>query len=130
MLTIEDQSMLEQFEMAELETPSPRKIVDASRVIYQSRRFSQPNNSEYGLPILCDLGEERLGQVQSSMPFIQTHVYRAPEVIFGMPWGPPIDVWNVACLVRIPLPQTAYRIDLWTDLGPLRGEALIRANFQ
>lgn len=99
MLTIEDQSMLERFEMAELETPSPRKIVDTSRVIYQSRRLGPPNNSDYGLPILCDLGEARLGKVQSSMPFVQPHIYRAPEVIFEMQWGPPIDVWNVACLV-------------------------------
>lgn len=63
MLTIEDQSMLERFEMAELETPSPRKIVDESRITYQTRHFGPPNDSEYGLPILCDFGEARLGRV-------------------------------------------------------------------
>ncbi|GAB7348618.1 hypothetical protein MBLNU459_g6994t2 [Dothideomycetes sp. NU459] len=99
MLTIEDESMMDRFEMAELETPSPRKSVDASRAIYLSRNFGPPNDRKYGLPILCDLGEARLGKVQSSGPFIQPHIYRAPEVIFEMEWGPPIDIWNVACLI-------------------------------
>ena len=112
MLTIGDESMLERFERAELETPSPRKIFDASRNIYRSRKFSPPKNGEYGLPILCDLGEARLGKVQSSVPFIQPHIYRAPEVIFEMQWGPPIDIWNVACLVRDPLPQKYYLLIL------------------
>ena len=103
MLTIEDESMLERFEMAELETPSPRKIVDGSRTIYQSRRFGPPKDSKYGLPLLCDLGEARIHKAQLSRPFVQPHIYRAREVIFEMQWGPPIDIWNVACLVRKPL---------------------------
>jgi len=30
---------------------------------------------------------------------VQTRQYRAPEVIIGAPWGPPVDVWSVACIV-------------------------------
>ena len=32
------------------------------------------------------------------------HIYRAPEVIFEMPWGSAIDIWNLACLVSQVLP--------------------------
>ena len=28
-------------------------------------------------------------------------VYRAPEVILGMEWSYPVDVWSVAVMVRI-----------------------------
>jgi serine/threonine-protein kinase SRPK3 len=31
---------------------------------------------------------------------IQPEALRAPEVILGGPWGPPVDIWNLGCLVR------------------------------
>lgn len=102
MLTIEDQTMLDRFERAEIERPSPRKLIDKSRMIYKSRDFPKPEDKQYGLPVLCDFGEARIGKVQESGPFVQPHIYKAPEVIFEMPWGPPIDIWNLAALVRIP----------------------------
>lgn len=100
MLTIEDQTMLDRFERAEIEEPSPRKLVDESRTVYRSRRFPKPKNSKYGLPVLCDFGEARIGKTQKSGPHVQPNIYRAPEVIFEMSWGPAIDIWNLAGLVR------------------------------
>jgi len=100
MLSIEDTSMLKDFEKAELENPSPRKVVDEDRTIYLSRRLRKPRNNYYGLPILCDFGEARIGPTQESGPFVQPHIYRAPEIIFEMQWGSAVDIWNVACLVR------------------------------
>lgn len=32
---------------------------------------------------------------------IQTRQYRSPEAILGAPWGPPVDVWSAACMVRL-----------------------------
>lgn len=101
MLTVEDLTMLERFERAEIDEPSPRKPVDTSRTVYKSRRFPKPKDDRYGLPILCDFGEARIGETQESGPFVQPHIYRAPEVIFEMPWGPPIDIWNLGGLVRV-----------------------------
>ncbi|KAI9790543.1 MAG: hypothetical protein M1816_005050 [Peltula sp. TS41687] len=74
------ESMLEDFEKAELEDPSPQKIVDEARTIYLSRRFREPRDSDYGYPVLCDFGEARIGKVQQTGPFIQLHPYRAPEI--------------------------------------------------
>lgn len=51
--------------------------------------------------MLCDFGEARIGKIQETGPFVQPHIYRAPEIVFEMPWGPPVDIWNVAALVRL-----------------------------
>jgi len=107
MLSIEDESMLEEFEKAELENPSPRKIIDGTRSIYKSRNLPKPKNGKWGLPFLCDFGEARIGNIQVTSPFVQPQIYRAPEVTFEMHWGPPVDIWNVAALVNILLPCIA-----------------------
>ena len=101
MLTIGDESMLDDFDRAELENPSPRKIVDEARTIYLSRSLGKPKNDNWGSPILCDFGEAKIGTCQQTGPFVQPHIYRAPEVTFEMPWGPAIDIWNLAALVGI-----------------------------
>ena len=79
--------MLADFATAESENPSPRKVIDESHIIYCSRRFRRPTGGNYGLPVLCDFGEARRGKTQESGPFVQPHIYRAPEVIFEMPLG-------------------------------------------
>lgn len=100
MLSLEDSSMLADFATAESENPSPRKVIDQSRIIYCSRKFRRPTGGRnYGLPVLCDFGEARIGKTQESGPFVQPHIYRAPEVNFEMPWGSAIDIWNLAGLV-------------------------------
>ncbi|KAF2723595.1 kinase domain-containing protein [Polychaeton citri CBS 116435] len=89
MLSIEDQTILDRFEIAEIDDPSPRKVID---------NFPKPDSRKYGLPMLCDFGEARIGATQEGGPLVQPHIYRAPEVTFEMPWGPSIDIWNLACL--------------------------------
>ncbi|PIG82234.1 protein kinase domain protein [Aspergillus arachidicola] len=100
MLSLEDSSMMADFATAESKSPSPRKLIGQSRIIYSSRKFRRPTEgSGYGLPVLCDLGEARIGKTQESGPFVQPHIYRAPEVIFEMPWGSAIDIWNLVGLI-------------------------------
>lgn len=100
MLSLEDETMLADFTKAEAAEPRPRKIISGSRSIYKSRRFRPPTAQNYGLPVLCDLGNAKIGRIHESGPFVQPHIYRAPEINFEMPWGPPIDIWNLGCLVR------------------------------
>lgn len=97
MLTIDDESLLKDFETSEAETPSLAKVVDATRTIYASRKLGLPKDSLWGQPVLCDFGEARIGLSHSGL--IQPELYRAPEVLFDMGWGSPIDIWNVAVLV-------------------------------
>ncbi|KAI4144712.1 MAG: hypothetical protein L6R39_004062 [Caloplaca ligustica] len=90
---IEDKSILNEFEAAELSHPSPRKI-DGDRVTYESRglRYERP-----GRPVLCDFGEARFGK-KTYTDLIQPYVYRAPEVVLDIPWTYSVDIWNVGVM--------------------------------
>lgn len=102
MLTIEDPTMLSNFAELEKDHPTPRKIIHESRTIYQSRILRLPAaGASYGVPILCDFGEAVIGTSHETDSYIQPHVYRAPEVIFEMLWGPAVDIWNLWCLVSV-----------------------------
>ena len=104
MLDIADESLLDDYDKAKNQHSSPRKIIDETRTIYMSHTLGKPQKSRWGLPILCDLGEARIGTVHETGPMIQPHIYRAPEVTFEMTWGSPVDIWNAATLVwRLPL---------------------------
>ena len=87
---------LEKFETDELTSPVARKI-GVDRVIYRSRPLVPPVY-RYGPPVLCDFGEARLGEYDN-MADIQPYQYRAPEVIFDMPWDEKVDIWNVGVMV-------------------------------
>lgn len=99
---IEDKSILNEFEAAELSHPSPRKI-DGDRVTYESRglRYERP-----GRPVLCDFGEARFGK-KTYTDLIQPYVYRAPEVVLDIPWTYSVDIWNVGVMVSL------YNASLW-----------------
>ncbi|ETI26748.1 hypothetical protein G647_10193 [Cladophialophora carrionii CBS 160.54] len=80
MLTVEDEGVLTDFEDAERQHPCPRKIVDHERTIYASRSFRLPRNHNWGSPVLCNLGEARIGG-SYSYEEIQPEVYKALEII-------------------------------------------------
>ena len=88
---------LENFEKEELTSPGPRKI-DGNRVIYISRPLV-PRVYGYGLPVLIDFSEARLGKY-SNLADIQPYQYRAPEAILGIPWDEKVDIWSVGVMVR------------------------------
>jgi serine/threonine protein kinase len=100
MLQIEDTVVLSAFEKAEQTSPSPRKVINSERTIYASRRLSRPRAHMLGPPVLCDFGEARIG---TSFAFeeIQPEVYKAPEILLQIEWNSAVDLWNVACLVRL-----------------------------
>jgi hypothetical protein len=94
LLGIKDESILAKFDTAEFEAPVPRKALE-DRTIYLSR----PLPISYGTPVLCDLGETRLGADQQHGD-IMPDIYRAPEVILNMTWDYKVDIWNVGMVVR------------------------------
>ena len=99
MLTVDDESILNDFEKAEADDPSPRKVIDNVRTVYGSRKLGLPTDSRWGQPVLCDFGEARIGE--SHRGLIQPELYRAPEVLFEMEWRSSADIWNLAVLVSI-----------------------------
>ena len=53
-----------------------------------------------GLPIICDLGEARVG-TKMHRGDIMPGIYRAPEVILGMDWDNKVDIWATGIMVSI-----------------------------
>jgi serine/threonine-protein kinase SRPK3 len=102
MLTIRDEGILAEFEQAEREHPCPRKVIDNERTIYASRKFRHPQNHNWGYPILCDLGEARIGQ-RHPYEEILPEIYKAPEILLQTEWSYPIDIWCTACMVSFQL---------------------------
>ncbi|KAJ5718676.1 protein kinase [Penicillium malachiteum] len=84
MLGVEDESILVDFEEAEISKPSPRKVVDG-RVIYASRDLGIPKI--HGRPVLSDFGQARFSSTLGKCwEDVQSLNYRAPEVILRIPW--------------------------------------------
>lgn len=99
MLSVEDESILVNFEQAEISNPSNRKII-GDRVIYSSRDLEIPKM--HGRPILSDFGEARFSSsLGKKWEDVQPLVYRAPEVLLRMPWDEKVDIWNIGVLVCI-----------------------------
>lgn len=59
------------------------------RTSYMSRDLRMPN--DLGTPVLCDLCSAIVGD-QYYSEFIQPNIYRAPEVILGVPWAYSVDI--------------------------------------
>jgi serine/threonine-protein kinase SRPK3 len=93
-LGINDKFVLNKFEHHESENPCPRKELE-DRTIYLSR----PMDLTKGEPRITDLSEARFGDHEHH-DRIMPNVYRAPEVILGLSWSYPVDVWGFAMVVR------------------------------
>ncbi|KAK2786663.1 hypothetical protein FQN53_006367 [Emmonsiellopsis sp. PD_33] len=89
---VHDDSMLAQLEQDEIDHPSARKSL-ADRTIYTSR----PMPTCTGLPVLCDLGEARIGN-HMHRGDIMPGIYRAPEVILEMEWDNKVDLWSAGVM--------------------------------
>lgn len=88
--------VLAQYENSEMEDPSPRKSSFLGHTIYKSR----PLSSGSGSFKLTGFGEARLGDYENWEDVMPT-TYKAPEVLLGMRWSYPVDIWAAALTVRI-----------------------------
>lgn len=113
MLTVDDHTLLTEFEKGEVEEPSPTKVIDETRTIYGSRKLGLPKGLLWGHPVLCDFGEARIGQSHKGL--IQPEVYRAPEVLFNIGWSFSVDIWNVAVLVSLSITDGLRQNHLMND---------------
>ncbi|KAI6823704.1 hypothetical protein KC340_g991 [Hortaea werneckii] len=95
---IADQSILKDHENDQMAYPSARKTVGET-MIYESRGlgFDKEVRGRPSRPTLIDLGEARCGR-NLYHGLIQPAAYRAPEVIFKMPWDSSVDIWNLGVL--------------------------------
>lgn len=99
LLGVLDNSCFARFERDELDHPMPRKELP-SRTVYVSR----PMPLSKGAPLLCDFSETRF-ETSSNVDVVMPDLYRAPEVVLGMPWSYPIDLWAIAMTVCVSYPS-------------------------
>nr|POE85378.1 serine/threonine-protein kinase srpk [Quercus suber] len=122
---VHDNSAFAKFEQYEAESPSPRKELE-DRTIYCSRAMPLT----YGVPCISDLSEARFGQTDSAHDdLIMPHLYRAPEVMLKMPWSYPVDIWNFAMVVSLPMPPVEQRempFDNSLAMGSLRAATTLQ----
>lgn len=125
MLNVEDESILVDFEEAEISNPIPHKVV-GDRAIYCSRKLGIPK--KHGRPILSDFGEARFRSDSGTYcDDVQPFMYRAPEVLLRMPWDEKIDIWNLAVVVcslnALDLSVLLLFITPYAGLGPIRARS-------
>jgi serine/threonine-protein kinase PRP4 len=46
---------------------------------------------------LCDFGSAMLAGTNEVTPYLVSRYYRAPEIILGLPYDHPLDMWSVGC---------------------------------
>lgn len=100
LLSVDDMSMFRDYEEAEQNEPSARKILD-DRVIYRSRGMPLTNG---GLPLICNFGEARFTDEEHDHD-VMPNQYRAPDVTMHMKWNYKVDTWSIAMVVSKGFPK-------------------------
>lgn len=91
----EDQSIFQNLEQTESEQPSVLGSADGSTV-YKTRFFTKEIT---GIPILTDFGQMRIDDSVND-DWVMPDLYRAPEVLLGLPWSFPVDIWSLGVMVN------------------------------
>lgn len=96
LMQLENDSSLMEIEDQESRDPSVPIITTHGATVYRSR---QTKVELSGLPILADFGQMRLAEGQTNQDWWMSDLYRAPEVLLGLPWEYPVDVWSIGVMV-------------------------------
>ena len=85
-----------------------KSIENREQEPWLQRNSSKKDEEEVGPDLMKDACpiEVKIGDLGLAYPIqdekegiIQCRSYRAIEVILGTEWGPPVDIWSIACLV-------------------------------
>ncbi|XP_021854061.1 uncharacterized protein [Spinacia oleracea] len=87
---------------------------------------------------LCDFGNAMLAGKNEITPYLVSRFYRAPEIILGLPYDHPMDIWSVGCClyelytgkVLFPGPSNNEMLRLHMELkGPFPKKMLRKGAF-
>ncbi|KAG6835288.1 hypothetical protein H0H93_003092 [Arthromyces matolae] len=98
MAPVDDPRIYQLCDINEHANPTPRKDAGNGRWIYESRPIEHVE-AVVESTCLCDFGEAIDGRKLYTHTDVQPDVYRAPEVMLGVPWSYPIDIWNLGCVI-------------------------------
>jgi len=86
---------------------NPQARAKAPKIVYISTAIEMPD--DLGPPVITDFGGAKIG----SGPFVgevMPDLYRAPEIILGIPWDEKIDIWALGLMVASPPHRMTARI--------------------
>ncbi|KAF5599293.1 kinase domain-containing protein [Fusarium pseudoanthophilum] len=110
LVSIENDSVLVDFVKNLTINPQPRHVrADDGRVIYLSQDDFGPLRGNMVLPALADFNQSfpGLDGNKGHLSPIQSHRYRAPEVLLGCPWSYSVDIWNFGLVMWNMLENTS-----------------------
>ncbi|KAM4058090.1 kinase [Hirsutella rhossiliensis] len=102
MVTIESDAVLAEFVKLHKKNPQPAHVrADDGRITYLSQSDFGPLKGPRLLPKLADfnLAFPGLAGDEGHLSAIQSHRFRAPEVMLGCPWSYSTDIWNLGLLM-------------------------------
>jgi len=88
---------------------------------------------------LCDFGSAMFDGDNELTPYLVSRFYRAPEVILGLPYSHPMDLWSVGCClyelftgnIAFPGRSNNHMLKLMLELkGPVPKKLLRKALFK
>ncbi|EME28829.1 serine/threonine-protein kinase PRP4 [Galdieria sulphuraria] len=81
-----------------------RQLLNALYVLYKSKMIHadlKPDNilvnEEKNMVKICDFGSACFTDECDITPYLVSRFYRAPEIILGLLYGPPVDMWSLGC---------------------------------
>ncbi|UNI23793.1 hypothetical protein JDV02_009591 [Purpureocillium takamizusanense] len=102
MVTIESDAVLADFVKLQKKNHQPAHVrIEDGRITYLSQADFGPLQGPRLLPKLADfnLAFPGLAGDKGHLSPIQSHRFRAPEVILGCPWSYSADIWNLGLLM-------------------------------
>jgi hypothetical protein len=102
MVTLENDTLLTEYVNYQTSVPQSRHIrSEDGRVTYLSQAEFGPLQGKRLLPELADfnLCFPGLDNGHGHLSPIQSHRFRAPEVLLGCPWSYSADIWNFGLVV-------------------------------
>ena len=96
-------------------------------------------NESHNVLKLCDFGSAMFDGDNELTPYLVSRFYRAPEVILGLPYSHPMDLWSVGCClyelftgnIAFPGRSNNHMLKLMLELkGPVPKKLLRRALFK
>lgn len=102
MITIENDSLLADFAQHQARNVQSRYVQnDNSHAVYLSQNNFGPIQGTRLIPMLADfnLSFPGLDPHVGHLSAIQSHRFRAPEVLLGCAWPYSADIWNLGLLV-------------------------------
>ncbi|KAI7682272.1 hypothetical protein KC319_g1105, partial [Hortaea werneckii] len=102
-MTLKGDAELEALACFMVENPPEFKVDETGRKIYAQYTLPRLGAKSWNHAILGDLGEAYVFDEDEDDGLLGPSIVgpaalRSPEVILGMKWGPPLDIWQIGCL--------------------------------